>query len=47
MMAEDSATFEDDEDDDQVFTCCYCNGTGLTIEGWNCEECDGTGELEI
>lgn len=41
---------EDDFDDDleSGFVRCFdCNGTGLTMEGWDCEECDGTGELEL
>ena len=27
--------------------CHHCDGSGRDIEGWNCEFCDGTGELEI
>lgn len=27
--------------------CSDCGGSGHAIEGWTCEVCDGTGELEI
>jgi hypothetical protein len=27
--------------------CPSCGGTGLEWEGWDCELCEGTGELEI
>jgi len=27
---------------------CYdCGGSGITIEGWPCDVCEGTGELDL
>jgi hypothetical protein len=34
-------------EDDPTYKCPRCRGTGHTMEGWDCEYCDGTGELEI
>lgn len=42
---------DDDFDADDVLAdpvllrCDECNGTGLSIEGWNCEGCDGEGDF--
>lgn len=33
-------------DDDEIpphVVCSECNGTGIAVEGWDCEECDGIG----
>lgn len=27
--------------------CFACNGTGIAVEGWDCEECDGYGYFEL
>ena len=27
------------------YDCPYCNGSGYSIDGGQCEECDGTGEI--
>ena len=27
--------------------CTACGGTGVALEGWDCEECDGFGYWEI
>lgn len=27
--------------------CTDCGGSGSTIEGWTCEFCEGTGELDF
>lgn len=27
--------------------CEACGGSGFTMEGWDCQNCDGTGELEL
>lgn len=37
---------EDDFDSDTV-TCSACGGTGIAVEGFDCEECDGMGYFEI
>lgn len=28
-------------------TCAACRGSGITIEGWECDVCEGTGELDL
>lgn len=33
--------YGDDRDDEIV--CPTCNGTGIAVEGWDCEDCDGEG----
>jgi hypothetical protein len=33
--------------DDALLDCPRCGGTGITIEGFNCEYCDGTGGIEV
>jgi len=40
-------TFESYEEDDGFIDCSACHGTGINIEGTDCEECDGTGYREI
>lgn len=43
-------SFSDDEDPgrDVVLLCVRCSGTGIDDwEGQNCEQCGGTGEIEI
>ena len=41
----------DDDVDPQEYEyfprCPECNGSGLSMEGWDCEECDGLGYWEI
>lgn len=38
----------DEEDEDDCFEDCpRCNGSGLTIEGWDCWYCEGDGYIEI
>lgn len=32
---------------DERVLCQNCRGSGLEMEGWPCEECDGYGYLEI
>lgn len=32
---------------DPAIKCYDCGGSGSTIEGWTCETCEGTGEIEI
>jgi hypothetical protein len=32
--------------DDTLTKCPECGGCGLGMEGWNCEFCDGAGELD-
>jgi hypothetical protein len=27
--------------------CTDCGGSGITIEGWTCDFCEGIGELDI
>ena len=43
--------FDDDIDDDPEYepgqVCYVCGGSGLSIEGWDCEACDGGWYLEI
>ena len=34
-------------EDEGWVRCPHCGGSGLSIEGWDCCNCDGTGELEI
>jgi DnaJ-class molecular chaperone len=34
-------------DDDEIVICKTCNGTGIAVEGWDCEDCDGYGYFEI
>ena len=31
------------EEEVETVTCDACGGSGVTIEGWDCEECDGLG----
>lgn len=35
------------EENDGWDACPVCRGSGITIEGFNCEMCDGTGEVEL
>jgi hypothetical protein len=46
----DDDLFDDDlpldEDEDGFVDCPRCDGTGLTPEGWDCEYCEGDGEIE-
>jgi len=39
------ADCKEDNDPDCVMQepCYECGGTGTTVEGWNCEWCDGSG----
>ena len=48
-MSDDNIEFEDEEEylPDENPPCPKCHGSGHTIEGFDCEYCDGTGELEI
>lgn len=33
-------------DDEGWIKCHHCNGSGLGVDGLDCDFCDGTGELE-
>jgi hypothetical protein len=33
----------DDVEDEPVYPCETCGGTGLAWEGWDCEDCDELG----
>jgi hypothetical protein len=35
------------EDDDDTVRCWACGGSGITIEGFDCDVCDGDGYLPI
>lgn len=39
-----------DEDDcfpePELIRCEVCGGTGLAVEGWDCEACEGEGGFE-
>lgn len=39
----------DENDPDEVMQepCPHCGGSGLEIEGWNCEYCDGYGTSDF
>jgi hypothetical protein len=37
----------EDAFDDALVECPRCCGTGITMEGFDCEYCDGTGEIEV
>jgi DnaJ-class molecular chaperone len=45
------AEFENDEAElgfeDDCIPCRACSGTGVSVEGFDCEECDGYGYFEI
>ena len=32
---------------DECVECPRCGGSGLTPEGWDCDCCDGTGDLPL
>jgi RecJ-like exonuclease len=42
-----SEDFDVLDDQDGWVVCPRCHGSGHTIEGLDCEYCDGTGEIEI
>jgi hypothetical protein len=47
-MSDTDAALDDYPMEDEGWVKCHhCGGSGLTIEGWDCNFCDGTGELEI
>lgn len=37
---------ENDPDNVMQEPCSYCNGSGHEMEGWPCDDCDGTGTAE-
>lgn len=40
--------YDDGERPDVENSKCFaCNGTGISWEGWDCEECDGLGYFEL
>ncbi len=44
---EQSADFDVLADQDAWVPCPHCGGSGIELEGWDCDYCDGTGELEL
>jgi hypothetical protein len=41
--------FDDDDREyrDAMEVCPRCHGSGITVEGFDCEFCDGDGYIEI
>jgi RecJ-like exonuclease len=33
--------------DEEPIVCSYCDGTGYTAEGFECFNCEGTGEMYL
>jgi DnaJ-class molecular chaperone len=47
-MSDTDAALDDYPMEDEGWVKCHhCGGSGHTVEGWDCDFCDGTGELEI
>ena len=38
---------EEYELEEDGYPCPTCGGTGLSVEGWDCEDCDGEGYWEV
>lgn len=37
----------EEDDDDASMVCPACQGATITIEGFDCEECDGMGRVSL
>lgn len=35
------------DEDHPTVPCPACGGSGIAVEGWDCEECDGMGYFEM
>jgi RecJ-like exonuclease len=44
---DDECLDDDDEIEECYVDCPKCDGTGLAPEGFDCDYCDGDGEIEI
>jgi hypothetical protein len=48
MAESPTEEFEEFEEPDVPLPKCpVCGGSGLSIEGWDCDFCNGVGELEF
>lgn len=36
-----------DDEDDASMECPACGGSTITVEGFDCEECDGIGRVSL
>jgi hypothetical protein len=46
QVAEHFMLDDDPEREERLPKCATCNGTGIAVEGWDCEDCDGYGNFE-